>query len=87
MLGIIDSLRDIDSSKITDDWSPEQITGWLLRHFQNEGSIWVSHETIYKNLFIETQGIFHKKLKTMFGIEMVENVRNAEVLKTLNLTI
>ena len=48
---------------MADDWSPEQISGWLRRHHPNDENMWVSHETFYKSRFIETRHIFHKKLR------------------------
>lgn len=46
------------------DWSPEQISGWLERTYPDDKSLRVSHETIYKSLFIQTRGIFRKELRT-----------------------
>ena len=43
------------------DWSPEQIYGWLERTYPDDKSLRVSHETIYKSLFIQTRGIFRKE--------------------------
>ena len=63
LLSINRQLRDLIASKISDDWSPEQISGWLRRHHPNDEKMRVSHETIYKSLFIETRNIFHKKLR------------------------
>ena len=63
LLSINRQLRDLVASKISDDWSPEQISGWLRRHHPNDEKMRVSHETIYKSLFIETRNIFHKKLR------------------------
>jgi IS30 family transposase len=55
-------LRDIVASKLILDWSPEQISGWLKTHYPNNESMRVSHETIYRSLFIqargETQGLY-----------------------------
>ena len=56
-------LWDLVASKISDDCSPEQISGWLRRHHPNDKKMRVPHETIYKSLFIEIGNIFHKKLR------------------------
>ena len=56
-------LRNVVSSKMAADWSPEKISGWLRRHHPNDGNMRVSRETIYKSLFIETRNIFHKKIR------------------------
>lgn len=49
--------------KLLLDWSPEQISGWLERTYPEDESLRVSHETIYKSLFIQTRGIFRKELR------------------------
>ena len=49
--------------KLLLDWSPEQISGWLERTYPDDKSLRVSHETIYKSLFIQTRGIFRKELR------------------------
>ena len=36
------------------DWSPEQISGWLCRAYSNCDAMRVSHETIYKRLYMRT---------------------------------
>jgi hypothetical protein len=38
------------------EWSPEQIAGWLKREFPGHEALQVSHETIYRNLFIQGPG-------------------------------
>lgn len=50
-------------SKLLLDWSPEQISGWLKRTYPDDKSLRVSHETIYKSLFIQTRGLFRKELR------------------------
>jgi IS30 family transposase len=55
-------LLTIVVSKLILDWSPEQISGWLkIRYPQNE-SMCVSHETIYRSLFIQARGVLKKEL-------------------------
>lgn len=49
--------------KLLLDWSSEQIFGWLERTYPDDESLRVSHETIYKSLFIQTRGIFRKELR------------------------
>lgn len=43
-------------------WSPEQIAGWLKRRYPNQEHYHVSHETIYKSLFIQARGVLKKEL-------------------------
>jgi IS30 family transposase len=55
-------LRDIVASKLILDWSPEQISGWLKIRYPNNESMRVSHETIYRSLFIQARGVLKKEL-------------------------
>jgi IS30 family transposase len=55
-------LRDVVASKLILDWSPEQISGWLKTHYPNNESMHVSHETIYRSLFIQARGVLKKEL-------------------------
>jgi IS30 family transposase len=48
--------------KLKSHWSPEQIAGWLKRTFQGNESHQVSHETIYRSLFIQARGVLKKEL-------------------------
>ncbi len=54
------TLQWIVASKLTLDWSPEQIAGWLKRAFPDQGTMRVSHETIYRSLFIQARGVLKK---------------------------
>jgi IS30 family transposase len=62
LLGINRKLRDIVASKLILDWSPEQISGWLKNQYPNDESLRVSHETIYRSLFIQARGALKKEL-------------------------
>ncbi len=55
-------LRRIVASKLILDWSPEQISGWLKRRYPSNESMRVSHETIYRSLFIQARGVLKKEL-------------------------
>jgi len=50
------------AQKLQQQWSPQQIAGWLAREFGNDESRRVSHETIYRSLFIQTRGVLKKEL-------------------------
>src|ERR1035437_317802 len=50
------------SSKLQRKWSPEQIAGWFKRAYPGEPHNQVSHETIYRSLFIQTRGVLKKEL-------------------------
>jgi IS30 family transposase len=55
-------LRDIVASKLILDGSPEQISGWLKIQHPDDESMRVSHETIYRSLFIQARGVLKKEL-------------------------
>ncbi len=55
-------LRRAVSRKLRLNWSPEQIAGWLRRVHPGDGSYQVSHETIYRSLFVQTRGVLKKEL-------------------------
>ena len=50
------------SIKLRQQWSPEQIAGWLKRTYPGEPQNQVSHETIYRSLFIQARGVLKKEL-------------------------
>ena len=50
------------SEKLARDWSPQQISGWLRRTYPGSAEMNVSHETIYKTLFIQARGALKKEL-------------------------
>ncbi len=56
-------LCKIIAEKMYQDWSPEQIAGWLKRCYPDNQEMQVSHETIYKTLFIQTRGALKKELQ------------------------
>ena len=55
-------LRDVVASKLILDWAPEQISGWLKTQYPDDESMRVSHETIYRSLFIQARGVLKKEL-------------------------
>jgi len=62
LLAVNRRLRDIVASKLILDWAPEQISGWLKTHYPKNESMRVSHETIYRSLFIQARGVLKKEL-------------------------
>lgn len=50
------------ANKLGLDWSPEQISGWLKLEFPDDESMRVSHETIYRSLFIQARGVLKREL-------------------------
>ncbi|NOX95210.1 MAG: IS30 family transposase [Alphaproteobacteria bacterium] len=55
-------LRRVVSGKLRQDWSPQQIAGWLKRTYPKSEHHHVSHETIYRSLFIQARGVLKKEL-------------------------
>ena len=55
-------LRQAVASKLRLNWSPELIAGWLKRAHPGDGCYHVSHETIYRSLFVQTRGVLKKEL-------------------------
>ncbi len=50
------------ADKLQVQWSPEQIAGWLQRTYPGDENYQVSHETIYRSLFIQARGALKKEL-------------------------
>jgi IS30 family transposase len=48
--------------KLRLEWSPEQIAGWLKRRYPDRQELQISHETIYRSLFIQARGVLKKEL-------------------------
>jgi len=55
-------LQEIVASKLMQDWSPQQVSGWLKQHYPDDESLRVSHETIYRSLFIQGRGALKQEL-------------------------
>ena len=62
LLAVNSELRDVVASKLMLDWSPEQIAGWLKTQYPHDEGMRVSHETIYRSLFIQARGALKKEL-------------------------
>ena len=57
------ALARVVASKLQLEWAPDQIAGWLKRTYVDDVSMQVSHETIYKTLFIQARGALKKELQ------------------------
>jgi len=55
-------LREVVAQKLCLQWSPQQIASWLAQEFPADQSMRVSHETIYRSLFIQARGVLKKEL-------------------------
>ena len=66
-------LTHIVSSKLQLQWSPEQIAGWLKQFFEGDKEYQVSHETIYRSLYIQARGALKK--------ELLEHLRRSRTMR------
>ena len=57
------TLQKLVSDKLVLKWSPEQIAGWLKYTYSSQADMHVSHETIYKTLYIQARGALKKELQ------------------------
>ena len=78
-------LRRVVAGKLRLKWSPEQISGWLKREYALLGNMQISHETIYRTLFIQARGALNKDLiahlrtrRMMRAIQEGKHTRSAE---------
>ena len=55
-------LAGLVAAKLEQEWSPEQIAGWLKARFPDDQTMRVSHETIYLSLFVQTRGALKREL-------------------------
>ena len=62
-LSFNDPLCELIARKLRRKWSPQQIAGWLKRKHPNEEQHRVSHETIYRSLYVQTRGVLKKELQ------------------------
>jgi IS30 family transposase len=67
------ALARIVAEKLQLEWSPEQIAGWLKRRFPDDANYQVSHETIYRSLFIQARGALKK--------ELLEHLRRTRIMR------
>lgn len=66
-------LQRIVAKKLRLDWSPEQIAGWLVRAFPDDDTLRVSHETIYRTLFVQARGALKR--------ELIKHLRTKRVMR------
>jgi len=67
------ALAHIVADKLQSQWSPEQIAGWLKRTYPSDENYQVSHETIYRSLFIQARGVLKK--------ELLQHLRRTRVMR------
>ena len=62
-LALNHTLCQLVEKKLRLRWSPEQISGWLKKEFPEDESNQVSHETIYRTLYVQARGALKKELQ------------------------
>ena len=78
-------LKHLVAHKLKQTWSPQQIAGWLKRAYPNNEELQVSHETIYKSLFIQARGALKKELMQYLRTQRVMRKPKANSLKGIGL--
>jgi IS30 family transposase len=68
------------AQKLALQWSPQQIAGWLRRQYPDDPDMRISHEAIYRSLFIESRGVLKKEL--MAHLRTRRQMRHAKGAKT-----
>lgn len=61
-LALRPQLRAVVADKLAADWAPEQIAGWLKVSYAGDPEMQVSHETIYRSLFVQSRGVLKQAL-------------------------
>ncbi len=57
------ALRRVVAAKLALHWSPQQVSGWLRQTFPSDPDMQVSHETIYRSLFVQSRGVLKRQLR------------------------
>ena len=71
-------LQALVAEKLREDWSPEQISGWLVDTYPDDDTLRVSTETIYRSLFIQARGALKKELVAhLRRVRTMRSSRNA----------
>ena len=66
--------------KLQLEWSPQQVAGWLKREYPDNEAYNVSHETIYKSLYIQSRGVLKKELlKALRSQRIMRRARNSSL--------
>jgi IS30 family transposase len=80
LLATHSELQQAVASKLMQDWSPQQISGSLKMEYPNDESLRVSHETIYRSLFIQARGALKQELvQHLRSKRRIRRSRNASV--------
>jgi IS30 family transposase len=55
---VLHDQHDQVETKLGEDWSPEQIARWLRREYPTDSLMWISHETIYRDVYTPSRKVF-----------------------------
>ena len=55
-------LREVVAVKLGEDWSPQQIAQWLRREYLDDAAMQISHESIYRDLYMPSRKVFDASL-------------------------
>ena len=72
-LSINAKLRRVTAAKLSEDWSPEQVAGWLRLKHPDDPSMWISHEAIYRALYLRGGG--------PLGRDAVKRLRSRRIMR------
>ncbi len=72
-------LREVVSQQLKAEWAPQQIAGWLKREYDNQPHMQVSHETIYRSLFVQAKSSLKREL--LAQLRSKRQVRRTQSLK------
>ena len=61
-LAVRHDLAQVVADKLEQRWSPGQVAGWLRDEHPDDQEWWVSHETIYRSLFVQSKGALKREL-------------------------
>jgi IS30 family transposase len=75
-------LGGLVAAKLEEDWSPEQISGWLKTEFPHDQTMRVSHETIYLSLFVQARGALQREL--VAHLRRTRAIRRPRAAKRVN---
>src|SRR5258705_5061156 len=81
-LALHGELRWRVAQKLALQWSPEQISGWLKQQSPTDRDMRISHEAIYRSLFVQTRGVLKKELTAQLGKR--RQMRHAKGAKAKN---
>ncbi len=80
LLALNAPLRRAVAEKLALLWSPQQISGWLRRTHGSGSAMSVSHETIYKSLFVQARGVLKRELLgTLRSRKLMRRAHGADV--------